>query len=253
MNLTTATLSTVQPIHSAAGRAPQGLARLAGVLYLIITAAAIVAHAYVPAQLNIGGAPTATTGTLLRLAVGGELVVLLSEVVLSLALYVLFAPVSRMLALTAAVFRLIMTTIHAVNLLNYFFVLLLIGDGGPAGFSPAQREALSRFFLDAHSYGFTLGIVFLVPHVFVLAYLIYRSGYFPRMLGVLFLIAAVGYLFDSLALLFLPGYATTPAAVALPIAVAEIAFPVWILARGVRADRWGAHASATTSSDPVQA
>lgn len=81
-----------------------------------------------------------------------------------------------------------------------------------------------------------------MPHVFVLAHLIYRSGYIPRVLGVLFLLAACGYLFDSLTLLFVPGYATTPAAVALPLAVAEIAFPVWPLVKGVRADRWGARA-----------
>ncbi|NNJ12808.1 DUF4386 domain-containing protein [Chloroflexales bacterium ZM16-3] len=244
MNVTTATLRTTQPTRSIAGRAPLGLARLAGALYLVITVAAIVAHVYVPGQLNIGGAPATTTGALLRVALGGELVVLLSEVALSLILYVLFAPVSRMLALSAAVFRLIMTTIHGVNLLNYFFVLRLLGDSELAGFSLGQREALSRFFLDAHSYGFTIGIVFLVPHVFLLGYLIYKSGYIPRVLGVLFLLAACGYLFDSLALLFVPSYATTPAIIALVIAVAEIAFPVWLLVKGVRADRWEERASA---------
>jgi hypothetical protein len=243
MNPTTATLSAAPPVRSSTVRTPFGLARIAGVLYLVITAAAIVAHIYVPAQLNVGSADATTTGTLLRIAVGGELVVLISEVALSLLLYVLFAPVSRMLALTASVFRLIMTTIHGVNLLNYFFVLLLLGNGGLAGFSLEQRDALSRYFLDAHSYGFTIGIVFLVPHVFVLGYLIYRSGYIPRVLGGLFLLAACGYLFDSMALLFVPGYAVTPAFVALPIAVAEIAFPVWLLVKGVRADRWGERAA----------
>ncbi|WP_165360965.1 DUF4386 domain-containing protein [Candidatus Chloroploca sp. Khr17] len=252
MHPTTATLRATQPTQSATGRAPQGLARLAGALYLVITVAAIVAHIYVPAQLNLGADP-ATTDALLRVAVGSELVVLLSEVVLSLVLYILFAPVSRMLALTAAVFRLIMTTIHGVNLLNYFFVLLLIGASGPTGLSPEQRDALSRFFLDAHSYGFTIGIVFLVPHVFVLGYLIYRSDYFPRVLGILFLLAACGYLFDSLALLFFPGYTSTPAAVALPIAVAEIAFPVWLLTRGVRTDRWGERTAAASYSNPREA
>lgn len=244
MHPTTATLSAAQSAPTAARGAPIGLARLAGVLYLVITAAAIVAHIYVPAQLNAGSADPTTTATLLRIAVGGELVVLLSEIALSLLLYVLFAPVSRMLALTASVFRLVMTTIHGVNLLNYFFVLLLLGDGGLTGFSLEQRDALSRFFLDAHSFGFTIGIVFLVPHVFVLGYLIYRSGYIPRVLGVLFMLAACGYLFDSMALLFVPGYAATPALVALTIAVAEIALPVWLLVKGVRADQWVEHAAA---------
>lgn len=241
---TTATITNVKPTAAPASAVASSLARLAGLLYLVITGAAILAHIYVPEQLaalgdSITGAGAAAAGSLLRTALGGELVVLLSEVVLSIVLYILFAPVSRALSLTAMVFRLVMTTVHGLNLLNYFFALRALGGAGEmAAFSVEQRAALSRLFLDAHSYGFTLGIVFLVPHVFVLGYLIYRSGYVPRALGVLFLLAACGYLFDSLSLLFVPGYAATPAIVATVIAGAEIAFPLWLLARGVSAAGW---------------
>ena len=65
-------------------------------------------------------------------------------------------------------------------------------------------------FLDAHGYGFTIGIAFLTIHVFVLGYLIFKSGYFPKVLGVLFIAAGVGYLVDSFALLLSPAYETTP-------------------------------------------
>lgn len=132
-----------------------------------------------------------------------------------------------------------MTVIHAVNLLNYFFVLLLLGGGDYLTvFAADQLQALALFFLDAHSYGFTIGIVFFAPHVFLLGYLIFRSGYFPRALGVLFLLAACGYLFDSIGLLLLPGYSATPALVALLIAIAEIAFPLWLLIKGVNGAQW---------------
>jgi hypothetical protein len=132
-----------------------------------------------------------------------------------------------------------MTTIHGLNLLNYYFVLQLLNGGDYlAVFGPNQIDALVTLFLDAHSYGFSIGIAFLVPHVLILGYLIFESGYFPRILGILFLFAGVGYLIDTTGLLLVSGYETTPGIIAMIIAVAEIAFPVWLLVKGVKIDRW---------------
>ena len=238
MTATTMTQPAVQPVDRPKIPAPMFYARLAGVLYLVITIAAIVAHIYVPSELIIPDDTAATVANITKSkdlflvgGVGAELVVLLSEVVLSIVLYILLKPVNMTLSLVAAVSRLIMTTVHGINLLNYFFVLLII-DG--TGFSLEQRDALVAMFLDAHSYGFTLGIAFLVLHVFALGVLIYRSGYFPRVLGVLFLIAGFGYLFDAIGLLFVESYDTTPGVIAMAIAAAEIAFPLWLLVKGVR-------------------
>ena len=108
-------------------------ARIAGSLYLLITVAAIVAHFYVPSNIIVPGDAAATASNIMASeplfrvgAIGGELVILLSEIVLSVLLYVLFKPVSRLLSLVAAVSRLAMTAIHGINLLNYFFALLLL-------------------------------------------------------------------------------------------------------------------------------
>ncbi|MEJ2749504.1 MAG: DUF4386 domain-containing protein, partial [Anaerolineae bacterium] len=103
---------------------------------------------------------------------------------------------------------------------------------------PEQVNALVTLFLDAHSIGFTIGIAFLVPHVLVLGYLIYQSGYFPKVLGILFIAAGIGYLFDATGLLLVDSYTATPGAIAAVIAVAEIAFPIWLLVKGVNMDRW---------------
>lgn len=222
--------------------APMFYARLAGVLYIIITIAAIIAHMYMPSTLIVPDDITTTVANittsedLFRMGgIGGELVVLLSEVVLTIVLYVLFKPVNRTLSLLAAVSRLMMTAVHGVNLLNYAFVLFIING---TGFDVAQSDALVSLFLEAHSFGFTIGIAFLVIHVFALAYLIYQSGYFPRVLGVLFLIAGVGYLLDTIGLLFLGGYTTTPDLIAMAIAAAEITFPLWLLVKGVNLQSW---------------
>lgn len=224
---------------------PQLYARLAGVLYLLITVAAVIAHIYMPAQLIVPDDAAATVTNInanpqffMLGGIGGELVVLLSEVILSVLLYMLLKPVNQTLSLLAAVSRLMMTAVHGVNLLNYVFVLLLLNPAYQAAFEPQQVNTLVTIFLEAHSYGFTVGIAFLVIHVLPLGYLIYRSGYLPRWIGVLFIIAGFGYLIDAIGLLFLSNYQTTPGLVALAIAASEIVFPLWLLIRGVDMQRW---------------
>ncbi|MCB0047386.1 MAG: DUF4386 domain-containing protein [Caldilineaceae bacterium] len=231
---------------------PSAYARLAGVLYLIITVAAVFAHFVIPEQFIAPGDAAATVAniaaneTLFRAgAIGGELIILLSEVALSVVLYVLLKPVNSTPALIALVSRLAMTVIHGMNLLNYYLVLQLInGNGSASAFDPAQVQALATLFLEAHSIGFTIGIAFLVPHVLILGYLIVQSGYFPRVLGFLFIAAGIGYLFDTTGLLLVPGYTQTPGLIAVIIAVAEIAFPLWLLVKGVNMDRRQSHGPA---------
>ena len=225
---------------------PSAYARFAGVLYLVITVAAIFAHMVIPDQFIAAGDAAATAANIaanentFRLGtVGSELIILLSEIVLAVVLYVLLKPVSKTLSLVAAVSRLAMTIIHGLNLLNYYFVFQLLNGGSLAtAFSPEQVNALVTLFLNAHSIGFTIGIAFLVPHVLILGYLIVQSGYFPKVLGFLFIAAGFGYLFDATGLLLVASYTATPGAIAAVIAIAEIAFPIWLLVKGVNMDRW---------------
>lgn len=227
----------------------QKTARFAGVLYVIITIAAIVAHFYVPSLIIVPEDAAATannmneSASLFRIgAVGGELVVLLSEVILAVVLYVLLKPVNKTLSLIAAASRLVMTTIHGINMINYFFAMVLVsGSGYLSVFSAEQAQGLAMLFLEAHGYGFTIGIAFLTIHVFVLGYLIFKSGYFPKVLGVLFIAAGVGYLVDSFAQLLSAAHTTTPGFVAATIAIAEIAFPLWLLIKGVNKEGWEKH------------
>lgn len=225
---------------------PNAYARIAGVLYLVIAVAAIFAHMVVPEQFIVPGDAAATavnittSESLFRLGtIGMELIILMSEIVLTVVLYILFKPVNKTLSLLAAVSRIAMTIIHGLNLLNYYFVLeLLKGSDYLAVFGREQVNALVTLFLDAHSIGFTIGIAFLVPHILILGYLIYKSGYFPKVLGILFVAAGVGYLIDAMGLLLVPSYTTTPGLIAMVIAIAEIFFPIWLLVKGVNMNRW---------------
>ena len=137
----------------------------------------------IPAQLIVAGDAAATANKIMastglfRMGIGAELLLLLSEIVLSVLLYVLLKPVNKTLSLVAAVSRLAMTTIHGANLLTHFIVLLLLGGAGYLTvFEPAQLNALGMVFLNAYDYGFTIGIVFLFLHALILGYLNFQVG-----------------------------------------------------------------------------
>jgi hypothetical protein len=231
----------------------QKIARIAGVLYLLITALSIPVHFVIPSQLIVAGDAATTADNIMaseglfRIGIATELVLLLSEIVLSVLLYELFRPVNKTLSLVAAVSRLAMTTIHGVNLLTHFIVLLLLsGASHLTAFAPDQLNALVMVFLDAYDYGFTIGIVFLFLHAVTLGYLIIKSGYFPRILGVLFIVASLGYLIDSFSHILIANYSKGPVYLALPIAIAEIAFPLWLLIKGVNTEQWEKRALGST-------
>ena len=218
----------------------QRMAKIAAGLYLLITVLAIYTHFYVPGELIVAGDATLTAKNiaasqgLFRGGIFSELLILLSEVALTIILYVIFKPVNKTLSLTAAVSRLAMTTIHGFNVLNNIFVLILLsGAGYLSVFEPEQLSALVMFFLEGYKYGFGLGIVFLGLHALLLGYLIYISGYFPKVLGVLFGLASLGYFVDSFSLLLIADYIPGQPLVAIPIALAEIAFPLWLLFKGI--------------------
>jgi len=257
---------------------PGRYARPAGVLYLVIAAAAIVAHMYMPTTVfgaagaataagansagggatGIAAAVVAGRSLFLGGGLGGELVILISETVLSVLLFALLAPVDRTVALIAAVARLVMTAIHGFNLVHYVLIARVAaaaeaavrtgagtaaaaaaGAGATASglgavFAGGDADMLVSLLLESHGIGFAIGIAFLPLHMGALGYLMWRSGYIPRWIGVLFLLSGAGYLIDTVGLLFVPSYTTTPGAIATVIAAAEMIFPVYLLIRGRR-------------------
>lgn len=223
----------------------QNYAKAAGILYILIAVLAGFVHGYIPSQLFVAGDATTTASKIIaqeglfRLSLVSELILLLAEVILTVILYKLLKPVDKTLSLIAAVSRLIMTTIHGLNMINLVLVLLLLsGVGYLSAFAPNQLNSLAMLFLNAYQYGFTIGIIFLVLHASILGYLIFKSGYFPKILGVLFLIASLGYLIDGFSHILIPGFKTGAPYIAIPIALSEIAFPLWLLVKGVNAKQW---------------
>jgi len=219
-------------------------ARLAGAGYLIIIVTGIFAEMFVRSSLIVPGDAGATAANiaaselLFRTGIASELIMLTCDVFVALALYRVFKDVSPSLAMLAAFFRLVHASIVGVNLLNTYVPLLLLGSGSYlAAFEAQQLQALVMVFLKAHSFGYLIGLVFFGFHCLVLGYLVIRSGYLPRVLGILLIMASVGYLLDSFSRTLLSTYdeyATLfMVVVFVPAFVAEGAFCLWLLLKGV--------------------
>jgi hypothetical protein len=106
-------------------------------------------------------------------------------------------------------------------------------------FEPDQLDALVLLFLNAHGYGVFIWQLFFGFHLFVLGYLIFRSGYFPRILGILMVLGSLGYLLDSYGNILLPNYAEIFGVTAV---IGELPFFLWLLIKGVNVERYNARA-----------
>jgi hypothetical protein len=220
-------------------------ARVAGVLYLIIIAAGIWAFFVVRSNLIVPGDATATANNvmasegLFRASIAADLVMIMSDVALALAFYVLLKPVSRSLSLLAAFFRLAQAANLGINVLNLFFGLqLLKGASDVIALSADQLHDLALFFFSAHGVGYTISLVFFGFSILILGYLIFRSGYLPKILGILLIIASLGYLVDGFANVLLINYADYAdilgTVVFGPALIAELVLALWLLIKGVK-------------------
>ncbi len=229
--------------HRFSDISPGKTARLAGFAYLILILAGIFAEFFVRQSLIVPGDAAATannimtSGSLFRIGIAGDLIMIICDIALALLFYELLKPVSSSLSMLAAFFRLVQATILGINLLNLFFVLrLLSGAGFTNVFGTDQLHALVLLFLGAHSIGYAIGLVFFGLSIFILGYLIYRSDYIPGVLGILLLLASTGYLTDSFAHFLLPNYEDYAAIFALvvfaPAFIAEMSLCLWLIFKG---------------------
>ncbi|HWC69782.1 MAG TPA: DUF4386 domain-containing protein [Actinomycetota bacterium] len=221
-------------------------ARIAGVLYLVIFIVAPFPFLLGRASLVVTGDAAATaeniieSETVFRVGMVAETVVFLVEIVLAALLYVLLRPVSRPLSLAAAFSRVGEAVIQAANLMTSILVLLVLGGSGYlAVFEPDQLDALAMLFLDANEFMILIWGLFFGLHLLLLGYLVYRSGFWPRVLGVLLVAASVGYLAQSWVHIITSRFDDVLSVIVIVLAVpGELAFTVWLLWKGVDVDRW---------------
>lgn len=226
--------------------APQRYARVGGIAYLIIIIAGLMGEMFIRNPVIVSGNATATANHIVashrlwRLGIAGDLVMHICDVVLMVVLYVLLKPVNRNLALMAVLFNLIQTAVLVANKMNLLMPLFFLGeDEYLKVFNSEQLQALSYLSIKAHSYGFGIGLIFFGCECLIIGYLIYRSGYFPRLIGILMVIAGLSYLGNSFILILAPAYANVAFPILLALAFpAELSLCLWLLIKGVALEKW---------------
>jgi hypothetical protein len=224
---------------------PNRLARMTGVLYLLVVGCGIISEILVKNVVFVPGDMAATVdqitayGFVFRLG----FVVLLARLVfltlLVLALYKLFGPVNRDVAVVMVVFVLISNAVSMVSLVFEFSApLLLTSSDYSTLFTTDQWLAQVQFFINMQVQGDTAAQI-LSLWVILLGFLLFKSGYLPKLLGILVMIAGVGYVADFLVFFLLPQLDVQIAGFAF---LAEVAFPFWLLIKGVDVEAWKSRA-----------
>jgi hypothetical protein len=237
------------------------LARVTGLLYLIVAIFGGFAHLFVRAQVYVPGDAGATAqmvvsnAGLVRIGVVADLFQATVFVFLGMAFYLLLKHVSANTARAMVILVAIATTIICLNMVFQFAALLVATDGAyVAAFGAAGSNALVLLLLDIQHYGYLIAQIFFGLWLVPLGYLAYRSGMFPRALGVLLVVGGVSYLVDMVALFLVPEFgAAVSAFVTIPPAVAELWMVGYLLVKGVRMERQDTPAPATVRGQAVTA
>jgi len=215
-------------------------ARIAGVGLLLMAAIAVLGTVGTQSPIVVGDAAQTADNVLngeflFRAGVAGWLVIAILDVVVALALYVVFRPVNRSLSMLAAWFRLVYAAIFVASIANLLLAVQLLVDEAYTVLETAQLNAQAMLALDAFKNGWALGLVLFGISLGLLGYLIYVSGFAPKLLGILLLIASVSYVVANLGKVMLPEYgATLDAVSAGPAAIGELALAAWLLVRAGR-------------------
>ena len=225
---------------------PNKIARVAGFLYLLMGPFGFFGMLYVPSILIVPGDAAITANnimaseSLFRSAIVSTLIVQIINIFMILILYKLLKPVNKNCALHMVIFILIGAPIAMLNELNRFAALLLSSgaDYLMTVFTADQLQALVPLFLDLHEHGVTIAGIFWGLWLFPMGYLVFKSGYIPRILGVFLIIAGFGYLIDSFAVFLLPNFIAIISKFTQFTWYGELLLPLWLLIKGVNVEQW---------------
>jgi hypothetical protein len=209
---------------------------VAGFGLLIMTIFAIFAHFFVFKNLIMPGDATTTVNnimgkeTLFRTGIFSYIIVIVMDIVVAWALFVFLKPVNKSLSLLTAWFRVVYATIFAIALNNLFNVLQLLNRADYLKvLETGQLRAQVMLSLNAFTDGWAIGFVFFGLHLGLLGYLVFKSNYIPKFLGILLIIAGVGYLIDNIGEFLVPNFNL---AINMVTGWGELIFMFWLLIKG---------------------
>ena len=213
--------------------------RLVGLLYVLVSILGAFALLYIPSKLIVDGNATVTASnivaseTLFRLGIVCNLVSQILFMWVALALYDLLKGVNQRHASLMLTLLVVAIPIALLNELNAIAALILVrGADFLSTFDKPQRDTLALLFLNLHNHGFGIAEIFWGLWLFPLGLLVYRSGFLPRILGVLLMANCFSFVANSLTSLLLPQYEHVVDRWMMPLQFGEVLFMLWLLIRG---------------------
>jgi len=221
---------------------PQTIARVAAFVFLSIFFLGISTELFIRPGMMAPGDVAATvkniaaSETLFRLSLVSDLIRQVLLMVLPLILYRLLKPVDKSIASQMVIFALVSAPISMLNELNHFAVLLLSSNiGYKTALNPDQLNALAKFFLDLRDYG-TYIPQLLSVWVLLLGYLVFKSGFLPRVFGILLMLGGLCYMAGAVLFFLFPNF--DGMILGLFAFVVEALFYLWLLIKGVNVQGW---------------
>ena len=217
------------------GRSPNATARFAGLLYVLLTPLGILGIMYVPSALVVPGdilvsiANIEASELLFRTSIAVALLVQLVHIYLVILLYKILRPVNEAIAQIMLLLVMVGVPIAMLNELNHGAVLLVLG------MENGSIEMVS-VFLDLHAYGIQVVGVFWGLWLFPFGYLVFKSGFLPKLIGILLMIGCFGYVADAFIYILNPNFGISFAEY---LFVGELVIALWLLIKGVDVAKWG--------------
>jgi hypothetical protein len=215
-------------------------ARIAGALYLafIVT---LVFTSSVRSQVIVFGDVAKTASNIMasewlfRLSFISDMLSAVFFFLAAWALYVLLTPVNKYLALLFILLNLGGVVIQCVSAFSQFATLLILGDGDYLKvFQADQLQALAMLFLNLQSHGFIVARIFFAAWLLPLGYLVFKSGFLPKILGILLIADFFGILIWFFQFFLFPGYEVITYPGLAVSFIAEVSLTFWLLVKGVK-------------------
>jgi hypothetical protein len=224
----------------------QRYARLAGLFLVLSLVAGGFGESYVPAKL-LAATDIAETArrvgaslALIRASFAAYLIEAACDLALTAIFYVLLRPVSRPLSVIVACFGLFSTATFAVGEIFYFAASLPFSDADLLKvLSPQLRQTITYLCLTVFGYIFVLFTGFYGLAELLRGYLIFRSGYLPRTLGILVALGGAGFLTKNVVFLLAPAHDSM--FFVLPTLLAMLSAAAWLLIKGINQTDWDSH------------
>ncbi len=222
----------------------KNIARTAGFLYLLMIVTLMVSSV-IRSKLIVLGDAAATASNIMasewlfRFDFIDEVLCGVFFLLAAWALYVLLKPVNKNLALLFVLVNLGGVAIQCFNMLNLFAVVLLLsGADYLKVFQVDQLQALAMLFINLYTNGFMIAQIFYGTWLLPLGYLIYKSGFLPRILGILLILDFVGVLIWFFQFFLFPGYSVITYPGLAVSFIAEVSLTLWLLTKGVNVEEW---------------